>query len=55
MKSGKIDDFCDKLMRLALELGYSGNFVKDKVRVGITKDLRNAWAIKTPLPDEYVE
>jgi len=39
-------------MRLALELGYSGNFVKDKARVGITTDLRNAWALKTPLPDE---
>jgi len=42
-------------MRLALELGYSGNFVKDKARVGITTDVRNAWALETPLPDEYVE
>jgi len=55
MKSGKMDHFCDELMRVALELGYSGNFVKDKARVGITTDLRNAWALKTPLPDEYVE
>jgi len=55
MKSGKVDQFCDELMRLALELGYSGNFVKDKARVGITTDLRNACALKTPLPDEYVE
>jgi len=55
MKSGKIDHFCDELMRLALELGYSGNFVKDKARVDITTDLRNAWALKTPLPDEYVK
>ena len=55
MKSGKIDHFCDELMRLALELGYRGNFVKDKARVGITTDLRNAWALKTPLPDQYVE
>jgi len=55
MKSGKIDDFYDELMRLALELGYSGNFVKEKARVGITPDLRNAWALKTPLPDEYIE
>jgi len=52
MKSGKIDPFCDELMRLALELGYSGNLVKDKARVGITTDLRNARALKTPLPDE---
>jgi len=50
MKSGKINHFCDELMRLALELGYRGNFVKDKARVGITTDFRNAWALKTPLP-----
>jgi len=55
MKLGKIDHFCDELMRLALELGYSGNFVKDKARVGITTDLHNAWALKTPLPNEYVK
>ena len=55
MKGGKIDDFCDELMRLALELGYSGNFVKDKARVGITTDLRNSWALQTPLPDVYVK
>jgi hypothetical protein len=55
MKAGKIDHFCDELMRLALELGYSGSFVKDKARVGMTQDLRNAWAMKTPLPEDYVE
>ena len=55
MKAGKIDHFCDQLMRLALELGYSANFVKDKARVGITTDLCNEWALKTPLPNEYVE
>jgi len=55
MKSGKIDHFCDELMRLALELVYSGNFVKDKARVGKTTDLRNAWALETPLPDKYIE
>jgi len=55
MKSGNIDHFCDELMRLALELGYSGNFVKDQARVGMTTDLHNAWGLKSPLPDEYVE
>ena len=55
LKSGKIDHFCDELMRLALELGYSRNFVKDKARVGITTDLRNTYALKTPLPEEYVK
>jgi len=53
--SDKINHFWDELMRLALQLGYSGNFVKDKARLGITTDLPNAWALKTPLPDEYVE
>jgi len=42
-------------MRLALELGYSGNFVKDKARVGITTDLCNTETLKTPLPDKNVE
>jgi len=55
MKSGKIDFFCDELMRLALDFGYSGNCVKDKARIGITTDLRNEWGLKTPLPHEYVE
>ena len=55
MKSGKIDHYCDELIRLALDLGYSGNFVKDKAHVGITTDLRNAWALKTPFPNDYVK
>ena len=55
MKSGKSNHFCDELMRLPLELGYSGKFVKDTARVCITTDLRNAWALKTLLPDEYVK
>jgi len=55
MKSGKNNHYCDKLIRLALELGYTCNVVKDKVRVGITTDLRNACALKTPLPNDYVK
>jgi len=55
MKAGKIDHLCDELMRQALELGYSGNFVQEKARVGINTDFRNSWALKTPLRDEYVK
>jgi len=55
LKLGKIDHFCDELMRLALQLGYSGNFVQDEAGVAITTDLRNAWALETRLHDEYVE
>jgi len=40
---------------MALELGCSGNFVKDKAHIGVTTDLPNTWALKTPLPDDYVE
>jgi len=42
-------------MRPALEFGYSGNFVKDKAHVGINTELCNAWALKSPLSDEYVK
>jgi len=55
MKFRKIDHYCDDLMRLDLEVGYSRNFVKDKAHIGISRDLRNAWAWKTPLPNDYVE
>jgi len=55
MRSGEINHFCNELMRLALELGYSGHFVKETAHVGITTDLRNAWALKAPLPDENVK
>jgi len=28
--------------------------VKDKARVGITTDIRNVWAMKTPHSEDYV-
>jgi hypothetical protein len=55
MQPGKVDQFIDELVRLANELNYSGDYVKDKARVGMTANLRNAWAMKTPLPDDYVQ
>jgi len=54
MQPGKIDLFVDELIRLANELKYGKDYVKDKARVGKTADLRNAWAIKTPNPADYV-
>ena len=42
LQPGKIDLFVDELIRLANELKYGGNYVKDKARVGMTTDLRNA-------------
>jgi len=55
MQSGKIDLFVDELIRLANELKYGGDYVKHKARVGMTTDLRNAWAMKTPHPKDYVD
>jgi len=52
MQPGKIDLFLDELIRLANQLNYGGDYVKDNSRVGITTDFRNAWAMKTPHPKD---
>ena len=54
MQPGKVDHFIDELIRLANVLGYSGDFVKDKARIGMTTNLRNAWALISP-PQGYME
>jgi len=41
MNDGKVDRFIDELIRLAVVLGYSGEFVKDWARMGMT-DVLNA-------------
>jgi len=55
MQPGKIDLFVDELIRLANELTYGGDYVKDKARVGMRTDIRNAWAMKTPHPEDNVD
>jgi len=55
MQPGKIDLFVDELIRLANELKYGGDDVKDKARVGMTTDPCNGWATKTPHPEDYVD
>jgi len=55
LQQGKIDPFVDELIRLANELKYSWDYVQDKARVGMTRDLHNAWAVKTPHPEDYVD
>ena len=55
MQRGKIDLFVDELIQLANELKYGGNYVKDKAHVGMTTDIRNTWAMKTPHPEDYVD
>jgi len=55
MQPGKIDLFVDDLIRLANELKYGRDYVKNKARVGLTTDLGNAWAMKTPHPEDNVD
>ena len=51
MKPGEVDKYLDKLVDLAAKLGYTDSKqIIDKVRVGISTELRNAWAMKTPHP-----
>ena len=54
MRPGRIDHFIDEMVRLANVLGYSGEFVKDKARIGMTANLRHGWAHVDP-PQEYME
>jgi len=55
MKDRKVDRFIDKLIRLAAVLGYSGEFVKDRARMGMTDVLNTAWSMKTPHPVPYMD
>jgi len=50
MKDGKGDSFIDEPIHLAAVLGYSGEFVKDRARMGMTHVLNAAWSMKTPHP-----
>ena len=53
MRPGQVDKYLDKTIDLMTKLGYTdGRAVKDKVRIGITPELRNVWATKTPHPDD---
>ena len=55
MKDGKVDRFIDELIRLAAVLGYSGEFVKDRARLGMTDVLNAGWSMKTPHPVAYMD
>jgi len=55
MQPGKIDLFVDELIPLANPLKYGEDYVKDKARVGMRTDLCNAWAMRTPHSEDYVD
>jgi len=55
MKDGKVNRFINELIHLAAVLGYSGEFVKDRARMGMTDVLNAAWSMKTPHPVAYMD
>jgi len=55
MKHGKVDRFVDEPIRLATLLVYSGEFVKDRARMGMTDFLNATWSMKTPHPLAYMD
>jgi len=55
MQAGKFDVSVDELILLANELKYGRDYVKDKAHVGMTSDLYNARAMKTPHPEDSVD
>ena len=54
MKAGKADHFIDELIWLVAVLGYNGDFVNDKARMGMTDELSAAGAMKTSHRVEYI-
>jgi len=54
MKDGKVDRFINELIRLAAVIRYSGKFVQDRARLGMTDVLNAAWSMKTPHPVAYM-
>jgi hypothetical protein len=53
MVQGKASEFLDKIMTLVLKLGYSDPAVIiDKIKLGLTKELRDAWALGQPHPTD---
>jgi len=55
MKDGKVDRFINEPIGLAVVLGYSREFVKDKACMGMTDVLNAAWSMKTHHPVAYMD
>ena len=55
VKDRKDNRCIDEPIRLAAVLGYSGEFVKDRARMGMTDVLNAAWSMKTPHPVAYMD
>ena len=55
MKDRKVDRFIDELIRLVAVLRYSREFVKVRVRMGMTDVLNAVWSMKAPHPVAYMD
>ena len=55
MKAGRVNCLIDELIGLPAVIGYSGEFVKDRARVGMTDELDATWSMKTPHPVTYID
>ena len=55
MGHGKAGEFLDKVTTLVQKLGYSDPaIIIDKVNLGLTKELRDAWALRQPHPEDQL-
>jgi len=50
-KEGHIDEFLDRILNLMYAIGYSGDIVKDKIKEGLTDEMRKNWALVQNKPE----
>jgi len=54
-RDGHIDDFLDRIIALTYATGYSGDMVLDKVKEGLTDEMRRNWAMVQNKPTRVPE
>jgi hypothetical protein len=54
-KPGQIDQYLDDIVQLMYSIGYQGDAVKDKIRVGLSDELRKEWSKVRNKPDTVAE
>ena len=50
-REGQIDKFLDRISTLQWLTGYAGEVVKDKIKEGLTEEMRKEWARVQPKPE----
>ena len=54
-RDGHIDDFLDRIIALTYATGYSGDMVLDKIKEGLTDEMRRNWAMVQNKPTTVPE